>query len=98
MRCDSCGHHVVGHVVGGQGRDYHDEYDEGGFLDSLRAARERQSVELADMLTALSIGGGLSVLDFGCGRGFLLRELHGRGIQAAGADSSAKSAELVRAM
>jgi SAM-dependent methyltransferase len=98
VRCRSCGHHLVSHAVGGNAADYHDQYDEGRFLDSLRATRERQSSELAGMLSALGLGPELRVLDFGCGRGFLLGELHRRGIRAAGADYSTKSARLVRAL
>jgi 2-polyprenyl-3-methyl-5-hydroxy-6-metoxy-1,4-benzoquinol methylase len=98
FRCPSCGHHVVRHAAAADDRDYHDQYDEGGFLSALRATRERQSRELVDLLTALGLGDELRVLDFGCGRGYLLAALQRRGVVAAGADYSPKSAELVGAM
>jgi len=87
-RCSECGHHVARHETLGSAADYHQQYEQGDFLDSLRATRLRQAADLVGAIRPhLSHPGG--VLDYGAGRGFFLEVCRREGLAPlAGADTS----------
>jgi hypothetical protein len=97
LRCPACGHRLALHAPCSAGeRDYHAQYDQGAFLDTLRATRLRQAERLLDAigrhLSASGPNGGTGggdLLDYGAGRGWFLAACRRRGIAPlAGADTS----------
>ena len=88
-RCSACGHRVADHdrPVGADA-DYHEQYQESAFLESLRATRLRQAgLLVAAIRRHLSKPG--AILDLGAGRGFFLEACRREGLAPlAGADTS----------
>jgi Methyltransferase domain len=87
--CSRCGHRVARHESSPSGAaDYHQQYEQGAFLDSLRATRLRQATEIVGAIGRHSSHPG-AVLDFGAGRGFFLEVCRREGlVPLAGADTS----------
>jgi hypothetical protein len=78
-------------------RDYHEQYDDGPFLEALRATRVRQAGRLIGLLRrhVPSLSG---VVDFGAGRGWFLETCRSAGIAPiAGVDTSRVSVEGLEA-
>jgi SAM-dependent methyltransferase len=68
--------------------DYHRQYDQGRFLESLEATRRRQATRIVDLLGQL-IARPDHILDVGCGRGWFLDTCRRSGMRhVAGADVS----------
>jgi hypothetical protein len=89
VRCRVCGHRVASHLSQPKAPlDYHDQYDQGGFLASLATTRQRQAAVIIDLIRGrLSEPDGL--LDFGAGRGWFLEACRAAGFRSlAGADTS----------
>lgn len=88
-RCRACGHRVAAHEAGsGPGIDYHEQYDDGAFLEALRATRVRQAGRLIELLRrhVSSLSG---VVDYGAGRGWFLEACRSAGVApVAGVDTS----------
>jgi hypothetical protein len=82
--------------LGAGAADYHRQYEQGAFLESLRATRLRQAGQLvAAMRHHLARPGG--VLDYGAGRGFFLEVCRREGFAPlAGADTSELAIEELR--
>ncbi len=96
-RCRRCGHRVASHDLPMAGAaDYHRQYEQGAFLESLRATRRRQAGQLvAAMRRHLARPG--DVLDYGAGRGFFLEVCRREGLAPlAGADTSELAIEELR--
>jgi hypothetical protein len=95
-RCSRCGHRVARHEPTGSAADYHQQYEQGAFLESLRATRLRQAADLvAAIRTHASHPGG--VIDFGAGRGFFLEVCRREGLAPlAGADTSKLAVDGLR--
>lgn len=93
LRCPGCGHRSALHAPeSAEEADYHAQYDQGAFLDALRATRLRQAERLLDAvgrhLSEVGLGGG-GLLDYGAGRGWFLAACRRRRIAPlAGADTS----------
>jgi hypothetical protein len=88
-RCRRCGHRLAGHdAPTGGAADYHRQYEQGAFLESLRATRLRQAGQLVAAIGRhVARPGG--VLDLGAGRGFFLEVCRREGLAPlAGADTS----------
>ncbi len=96
-RCSRCGHRVARHEPSGEdAADYHRQYEQGAFLESLRKTRVRQA---ADLVAAIRRHGSQpgAVLDFGAGRGFFLEVCKREGLAPlAGADTSELAVEELR--
>jgi hypothetical protein len=76
--------------------DYHRQYEQGAFLDSLRATRLRQAADILSAIGRHAPRPG-AVLDFGAGRGFFLEVCRRQGIAPlAGADTSPLAVEELR--
>jgi hypothetical protein len=84
-----CGHRVATHRASARASlDYHDQYDQGGFLASLAATRRRQATIIIDMIRG-RIREPDALLDFGAGRGWFLEACRAAGFRSlAGADTS----------
>ena len=95
QRCRACGHRMARHLAVAPSTDYHEQYDQGAFLESLRITRVRQARRILGWIAAAAPG-ATRLLDFGCGRGWLLDEARAAGWQVMGADTSAKATELLR--
>jgi hypothetical protein len=96
--CSNCSHRVADHrPEPGPRADYHLQYDQAAFVDSLRRTRRRQAALIHEALGRLDPG--LSrVLDYGAGRGWLLDVLRERGVpELAGTDPSPYALEGLRA-
>lgn len=95
-RCSACRHLQAEHFRGDRAvDDYHLGYDQGRFVQALSVTRRRQAERILDALTAS--GSVPSLLDFGCGRGWLLEVAKERGVQRlAGADVSELALDLLR--
>lgn len=97
-RCPRCGHHVAEHRTpsAAVGIDYHRQYEQGEFLESLAAMRRRQAEAILQMIRA-EVGPPDGLLDFGAGRGWFLRQASAEGIRLlAGADTSSESIAALR--
>jgi 2-polyprenyl-3-methyl-5-hydroxy-6-metoxy-1,4-benzoquinol methylase len=88
-----CGHRHAEHAATGSG-DYHLQYEQGAFLDALRATRRRQARVILDALRREHPSAS-ALLDFGCGRGWFLDEARGGIARVAGADSSRVAIDLL---
>jgi hypothetical protein len=95
--CSGCGHRIARHLTETQPTaDYHQQYDQGSFVDSLGQTRRRQAGKILAFYTSL-VGPIRSWLDFGCGRGWFLETAQKEGItQLAGADISPLSLSWLR--
>jgi hypothetical protein len=95
--CRGCGHRVAVHDrPTGSATDYHQQYEQGAFLESLRATRLRQAQQLVTAIGRHVARPG-AVLDFGAGRGFFLEVCRREGLAPlAGADTSELSVEDLR--
>lgn len=95
--CTECGHAVAEHAASrANGADYHRQYDDGAFLDALRATRVRQASRILGSIRRVAPA-ARSLLDFGCGRGWFLDAASRAGFgPLAGADGSALAIELLR--
>ena len=93
-RCRACGHRVAIHdTEAGPIRDYHEQYDDGPFLEALRATRVRQAALLIGRLRrhVPSLSG---LVDYGAGRGWFLEACRSAGVAPiAGLDTSPMSVE-----
>lgn len=88
-RCLRCKHRTAEHLnVPPLDRDYHEQYDQSSYLNSLRATRLRQAGQILKRLEAVApVKDGL--LDYGSGRGFLLEKARQIGLhKIAGAETS----------
>jgi hypothetical protein len=96
--CGRCGHRAAVHADARNSADYHAQYDGGGFMESLRATRERQARGIVERLRR-HIPEPSHLLDLGAGRGWFLEGCKQAGIaQLAGADISELSVGLLRDM
>jgi hypothetical protein len=88
-RCFACRHRVARHsTTSATCSDYHEQYAQGDFVESLRATRERQAAALIEMIRRNVPQAG-RLLDYGAGRGWFLEACRRDGIgPIAGADSS----------
>jgi len=96
-RCTGCGHRVADHDrPKGADADYHAQYEEGAFLESLRATRLRQAGLLVTAIRRhISAPGG--ILDVGAGRGYFLDTCRrAEFAPLAGADTSELAVENLR--
>jgi 2-polyprenyl-3-methyl-5-hydroxy-6-metoxy-1,4-benzoquinol methylase len=96
MGCTRCGHQVAHHAPVDGTSDYHAQYDQGSFLESLRLTRTRQAQVLLGCINRHRPQ-AYSLLDFGSGRGWFLDAAREAGLrQLAGADTSVIAVELLR--
>jgi SAM-dependent methyltransferase len=97
-RCPRCGHRVATHESETASTlDYHRQYDQGVFLDSLRATRKRQA-ECIIKAIRRALPDCDQVLDYGAGRGWFLDACRDAGMrEVAAADTSAMAVEAARA-
>ena len=88
-RCQVCGHRIASHLTPPQATvDYHEQYDQGGFLASLASTRQRQAGIIIDLIRR-QVPDADRLLDFGAGRGWFLEACRASGIQSlAGVDTS----------
>ncbi|MCY1042970.1 class I SAM-dependent methyltransferase [Corallococcus sp. bb12-1] len=94
--CARCGHRAAAHRAPRNTADYHAQYDSGGFMDSLRATRQRQARAIVERLRR-HVPQPARLLDFGAGRGWFLEGCRDAGVtELAGADISELSVNLLR--
>ena len=95
--CDRCGHHVARHrMTATPATDYHRQYEQGEFLDSLAATRRHQAAQIWNLVCG-QITPPDGILDFGTGRGWLLQHARTNGAMSlAGADTSPLSVDGLR--
>jgi hypothetical protein len=87
-RCTRCRHRVATHAPAKIDRDYHEQYEQGAFLESLAATRTHQADTILDLIRRL-LPSGDDLLDYGAGRGWFLEACRRAGMsQVAGADTS----------
>ena len=88
-RCRACGHREGLHEAQDHtGGDYHEQYDNGAFLDALRATRVRQARLLIGLLRR-HLPELSAVVDYGAGRGWFLEACRSAGVApVAGVDTS----------
>lgn len=98
VACRACGHREALHdAPEDEGRDYHAQYDEGAFLEALRATRVRQAGVLIGLLRR-HVRDLSRVVDYGAGRGWFLEACRAAGVApVAGVDTSALAVEGLRA-
>jgi hypothetical protein len=94
-RCTSCAHRVAQHAAGAPQVDYHQQYDQGAFVDALRATRVRQARRILGWIRQAEPA-ATRLLDYGCGRGWFLEEAVNAGWRATGADSSPMALQMLR--
>ena len=96
-RCRQCGHRVARHApLPPDDRDYHEQFEGGAFLESLRATRQRQAKVILAHLRRLEPE-TTRLLDLGCGRGWFIESVLQAGFtEVAGADTSELAVDLVR--
>lgn len=99
FRCESCGHRIGAHLSGPDapaGQDIHCQYEQGEFLDALRATRQRQA-RLALRLIARHEPHPGALLDYGSGRGWFIEAAAAAGYrELAGADISELALDWLR--
>ena len=95
--CPGCGHRTADHRIHGPpDSDYHDQYEQGAFVEALAATRRRQARRILSLVRA-ETPGARRLLDFGCGRGWLLEEAARAGFdRVAGADASRRAVTGLR--
>lgn len=100
-RCWHCGHRYAIHKEIsrlGEKVDYHHQYDQGGFLQSLSVTRQRQAMEIAQFIEQFG-GKSPRILDFGAGRGFFLSHLKNQNYESImGVDTSPLSVKCLQEM
>lgn len=98
QRCPDCSHRVAEHVpTAAAVQDYHRQYEEGGFLESLAATRRRQASVII-RLVAGYLEAPDQLLDYGAGRGWFLEACREAGYRSlAGADTSELAVDSLRA-
>lgn len=91
--CRKCGHTVAEHNVEDAvtATDYHEQYDQCRFMDSLEATRLRQSSLLLEMISS-RVSGDAGILDVGAGRGFFLDFARRAGFQKLGGTDTSRIA------
>jgi 2-polyprenyl-3-methyl-5-hydroxy-6-metoxy-1,4-benzoquinol methylase/Zn ribbon nucleic-acid-binding protein len=96
-RCRECGHRVACHTpLPPDDRDYHEQFEGGAFLESLRDTRRRQATIILARVRQLEPD-ACRLLDLGCGRGWFVESALQRGFaEVAGADTSPLAVGLVR--
>jgi hypothetical protein len=97
-RCPVCGHRVAVHQAPPQTTaiDYHEQYDQGTFLASLAATRQRQAAVIIELIRR-RLSDADRLLDFGAGRGWFLEACRGAGFQSlAGVDTSELAVSSLR--
>lgn len=95
--CRACGHREAIHDGQAIGSDYHEQYDDGAFLDALRATRIRQASLLIGALRR-HVPDLSGVVDYGAGRGWFLEACGAAGIAPiAGVDTSGIAVEGLKA-
>jgi Zn ribbon nucleic-acid-binding protein len=94
-RCASCGHRLARHELLRTLQDYHEQYDQGAFVDALRATRVRQAKRILGWIREADPS-ATRLLDYGCGRGWFLEEAKAAGWQVTGADSSEMAIRMLR--
>jgi Methyltransferase domain len=97
-RCPVCGHRVAVHQAPPQTTaiDYHEQYDQGAFLASLAATRQRQAAVIIELIRR-RLSDADRLLDFGAGRGWFLEACRGAGFQSlAGVDTSELAVSSLR--
>jgi hypothetical protein len=98
-RCVACDHRTAEHAAHSdpdQLGDYHEQYAQDGFLDSLEVTRRRQARRITAWLRA-ELPGATRLLDFGAGRAWFLDGAGAGGFtQLMGADFSERSLEGLR--
>jgi hypothetical protein len=88
VRCRDCGYRLASHGGDRIQQDYHEQYDQGAFLDSLAATRRRQSSVIIDLITR-HLDRPDDLLDYGTGRGWFLDACRAAGMRRlAGTDTS----------
>ena len=89
VRCRVCGHRIATHLAQRKAAlDYHDQYDQGGFLASLATTRQRQAAVIIELIRR-RLPDADRLLDFGAGRGWFLEACREAGFRSlAGADTS----------
>jgi len=89
FRCPVCAHRVAVHQAPAQTTiDYHEQYDQGGFLESLASTRQRQAAVIIELIRR-RLPDADRLLDFGAGRGWFLEACRAAGFQSlAGVDTS----------
>lgn len=97
VQCAECRHSVAWHSEAApRSADYHDQYEQGAFIEALRATRLRQARVIASLVRE-HLQGAAGILDFGCGRGWFLENAREEGFRhVAGVDTSALAVELLR--
>lgn len=96
-RCRACGHRVAIHEGGGPDIDYHEQYDDGAFLEALRSTRVGQAGRLIELLRR-HVPNLSGVVDYGAGRGWFLDACRSAGVApVAGVDTSQVSVEGLEA-
>lgn len=81
----------------GETADYHRQYEEGAFLESLAATRRRQAALIIGLI-ARHLPGADRLLDFGTGRGWFLEACRQAGYaDLVGADTSMLAIESLKA-
>lgn len=99
-RCSACGHTLglFPPALRQETEDYHKQYPEGEYPESLRETRSRQAEKLLDQIEGL-LGPDPGLLDFGAGQGWFLESAKRRGWKnLAGADTSQHSRQSIAAM
>lgn len=97
-RCRACGHRLAGYESGNApANDYHEQYDDGAFLNALRATRVRQAGLLIGRIRR-HVPDLSGLLDYGAGRGWFLEACRSAGVAPiAGMDTSQVSVEGLKA-
>lgn len=95
-RCPQCGHRVATHELTEITEDYHEQYEQGAFLESLAITRGRQAETILALLRRL-LQTADDVLDYGAGRGWFLDACRRAGMRVAGADTSTEAVSSLRA-
>ncbi len=88
-RCPVCHHRIADHSnPAPSAADYHEQYDQGGFLSSLATTRRRQAAAIVELIRR-HLAAGDALLDFGAGRGWFLEACRNARFRSlAGADTS----------
>jgi hypothetical protein len=96
--CVACGHRTADHEpVSDDPGDYHRQYDQGEFVEALRRTRVRQARRIVRAVAAHAPA-ARGLLDFGCGRGWLMEEARRAGLDpVGGADTSQLAVDEARA-
>ena len=94
-RCGRCGHSVATHEFTEISEDYHRQYEQGEFLESLAITRQLQAEKILGLLRRF-LPSADDVLDFGAGRGWFLEACRRAGMRIAGADTSIEAVASLR--